>query len=175
MAKHFPLQREGEELILLVRRHWTIIAKPVGRLIFFHFVPLFLFVFLFGVLEWEIPSQGLGYIAMILLSSLYFLFIWLFYFHEFVDYHCDVWIVTNERILSIELAGLFNHTTAELNLYRVQDVTTEIKGKTQTFLNFGNVHIQTAGEIQRFVFEEVPHPQAIAQVITRLHRNLMRQ
>ncbi|MFH1621023.1 MAG: PH domain-containing protein [Patescibacteria group bacterium] len=109
------------------------------------------------------------YFAIFIMSaSLFFLFGLLFLFQYFLDYWCDVFIVTDKRILDIEQKGLFSRTVSELRLYRTQDVTTEVKGIMHSIFDYGDVFIQTAGEKQRFVFEDVPHPTQIAKLILEL-------
>ena len=51
-----------------------------------------------------------------------------FAFIEFTDYYLDTWIVTTERIISIEQKGLFERTASELDLISVQDATAEVHG-----------------------------------------------
>lgn len=165
---HFPDQRKDEQVILLLRRHWTVIAGHVARLAMFMIVPVVVFGLLYS-LGWTVEVGGPLYVLAIMAVSLYYIFIWIFYFHEFVDYHLDIWIVTDQRIVSIEQAGLFNRTTSEHSILKVQDVTAEVKGKTQTFLDFGYVHVQTAAESQRFVFSQVPQPRTVAKIIMKVH------
>jgi len=38
----------------------------------------------------------------------------------------------------------------------------------QTFLDYGNVHIQTAGERTRFIFKNVPQPERVKEQIIAL-------
>ncbi|MFA6028116.1 MAG: PH domain-containing protein [Patescibacteria group bacterium] len=161
----FPGQFPDEKVIFLVRRHWSVIFKFVCRLIIAHFVPIAVFLILYYLLEWEIPTEGPMYVAMVMVVSTYYLGIWLLYIHEYVDYHLDIWVLTNKRVVSIEQEGLFKRTTAELTLNKIQDVSSEIRGKVQTFLNFGNVYVKTASDNQRFVFEEVAKPQEVARIV----------
>ena len=164
---HFPGQLEGEEMIFMVRRHWSIIFVHISRLMAGHIIAACIFAFLVYFLNWQLPYDGPLYVIMIMVISLYFLGIWLFYIYEFVDYHLDIWILTNQRILNIEQDGLFRRTVSELDILKIQDVTSELHGKVQTFLNYGNVHIQTAAAKQRFVFEQVGHPQDIARHVIK--------
>ena len=41
---------------------------------------------------------------------------------------------------------------------RIQNATSEVHGIISTFLDYGDVYIQTAGTKQRSVFKKVPHP-----------------
>lgn len=101
-------------------------------------------------------------------GSVFYLYGLLFLFQYFLDYWLDVFIVTDKRILDIEQKGLFNRTVSELRLYRTQDVTTEVKGFWHTMFDYGDVFVQTAGEKERFIFEDVPHPEHVAKLILEL-------
>ena len=91
------------------------------------------------------------------------------YFHQFVDYRLDTWIITNERIIDMQQLGLFDRVISELNINKVQDVTAEVHGQIQTFLDYGNVYIQTAGVQERFIFYSVPHPEEVARLIIQVN------
>lgn len=105
---------------------------------------------------------------IVILASMYFMSVWLFTFIEFTDYYLDTWIVTNQRIISIEQHGLFHRTASELDLASVQDSTAEIHGFWQTIFNYGQVHVQTAGEKQRFHFKNIDNPERVKEVVNRL-------
>jgi len=132
-------------------------------------IPPIAFVVVLFTIDIDFTPGTVPYILLVEGVSLYYLFTLLSYFHNFIDYHLDIWIVTDQRVISIEQNGLFNRVVSELNIGRIQDVTSEMKGKVQTFLHYGQVHIQTAGEAERFVFEEVPQPDKVAQVILQVH------
>ncbi len=169
----FPGQRKNEKVVLLLRRHWMIIAKHVMQVSVLMVVPVVVVGFLFA-LGWEIEVNGPVYVLAIMALSFYYMFIWLLFYHEFLDYHLDVWIVTTQRIVSIEQQGLFKHIASEHPIEKVQDVTAEVKGKRQTFLNYGHVHVQTAAENQRFVFLEVPEPKKVARVVMEVHNMVVK-
>lgn len=173
--KTFPGVRPDEEIILLLRRHWRLIIGYILRLAISGIVPIIIYLLLFYTLNLEIEEGGLIYIILILGASIYYLFIWALFFHEWIDYYLDVWIVTNRRILNIEQEGFFNRTISEQNIERVQDVTSEVKGRLETFLDFGDVYVQTAGEEKRFVFEQIPHPYQVAEKIIEIHNKVARE
>ena len=68
------------------------------------------------------------FIALVLLASAYYLGALMFFFSNFVAFHLDVLIVTNDRLVDVEQNGLFSRTVAEVDLYQIQDVTSEVKG-----------------------------------------------
>lgn len=172
---HFPTQRPNEHVILLLRRHWTVLAKHVTQLIISLLLPPVVVALAYYFTEFRIDTTSPLYILAIEAVSLYYLFSFLAYFHDFVDYHLDIWVVTDQRVVSVEQQGLFNRVVSELNIQRIQDVSSQMKGKVQTFLDYGYVHIQTAGEQQRFIFEQVSHPAEVAKVILQVHDRAVHQ
>lgn len=106
--------------------------------------------------------------ALLLLISAYVLTILLLFFHNFIDYYLDVWVVTNERLLNIEQKGFFSRVIAEIRYYRVQDVASEVKGIISTLFNYGDVTVQTAGTQPRFTMKQVPNAHAVARRIHTL-------
>lgn len=163
---HFTGQRENEEVIEVIHRHWLNIIVQ--------FLTLFLLtILLLGgavLLPLFFPTLLNGSMPTLLpfIENTFFLFIWLFGFLIWIDYYFDVWIITNERIVNIEQCGLFNRYISELNFRTIQDVTTVVAGIIPTVFNFGEVFVQTAGEQERFLFHMVPDPYHIKDVIMKL-------
>lgn len=165
------LLHKNEEIIMMLRRDKWVITKMImfyGTLLI---VPVILIVLLdIYAPVWlaEHYSDELKKIIFVLSTSLYYMFVWVFLFRAWIDYYLDVWFVTNERIVSIEQNGLFSRTIAEQKLYRIQDVYGEVHGIVATFLDFGNVTIQTAGTNEYFIFKEIPKPHQVARNIAKL-------
>lgn len=171
---HFPGQHDGERVLLVLRRHPFVFVLVTAAFVLFALLPLFV--------RFLIPEsffqnlQGTVWEVLVTVAlSMYFLFLWLFFAYAWVDYYLDLWIVTDERIVNIEQAGFFNRVISEQRLLRVQDVTSDVKGLVPTFLDYGNVFVQTAGERGRFVFEQVPHPDLVKKVVLLAHEEALRQ
>lgn len=98
--------------------------------------------------------------------SLYMMILFLFLFLFWMDYYLDMWIITDRRIIAIEQKGLFRREVAEILLPRVQDVTIEISGIIETFLKFGTIKIQTAGE-REFTINNIPRLYEIKDIILK--------
>ncbi|MGB0757515.1 MAG: PH domain-containing protein [Patescibacteria group bacterium] len=164
------LHPREEVLILLRRDSWVLI-----RMVFFYGTLLLAPILLFVILQlyataWlsEQWSDQVFQIILVLSVSLYYMFVWVFFFRSWLDYYLDVWFVTNERVVSIEQQGLFSRSIAEQKLYRIQDVYAEVRGVVATFFDFGNVTIQTAGASEFFIFKEIPRPHQVARNIAKL-------
>jgi len=163
-------KRENEHVILIVRRHWFDILKQFFTIILALFLwagSFFLFSFL---IQNSFLSENLHYLILLFQSS-FVLLIWLYSFLVWIDYYFDVWIITTEKIINIEQKGLFLRHTSELQILKIQDVSTEVKGLIPSILNYGEVHIQSAGTVNRFLFHNVPDPYAIKKIIMDLQKN----
>ena len=159
----------GEKVILKVRKHPLVFFVDS----FFCFVLLIAPLALWGIasflrIEYEIPQESIIGLIIVLVASLYYLTALLFLLFSFFTYFLDRWVVTEKHIIDVEQTSLFSRTVAKQEISRIQDVTAEVKGFFQTIFNFGNVYIQTAGEQERFLFENVPNPNGIVQTIMRV-------
>ncbi|MEI6144248.1 MAG: PH domain-containing protein [Candidatus Berkelbacteria bacterium] len=165
-GKFFPSQVSGERVFLLIRRHWIVFAT----IIFFVVVLLIpvLVLIIYWVSNPDVFSGPIGNFAIIIGGS-YTLTALGLLLYGFVNYYLDVYIVTNKRIVDIKQKGFFSREIAELHLHQIQDVEAEVEGFLQTLIHFGSIHIQTAGERENFIFEDVPHPYTLAKQIIELH------
>lgn len=163
------INQKSYEKILFVRRRHPITFVPY--VIFF----LLLLTAPFG-LYWLVTHSSLnqffqnqtGFIISILGASLYYLSCYLFFYTNFVTFHLDLWIVTNDRLLDMEQNGLFHRTVAELDLYQIQDASSEVNGFFPSLFNYGNISLQTAGEIPKFTFKNVANPNQLREQILQL-------
>lgn len=165
----FPGHDEGEVVKAIMRRHWVRLFKHSLWFILETLIPVAAATLLLLFTEIRVEVGSLPYILAMLGLSLYYLYILLFFFADVVDHHLDIWVITDKRLVSIEQKGMFHRVVAEQPVLKVQDVTHEVHGKLQTLMDFGNVHIQTAGEKERFIFAEVSHPDQVAKLILKTH------
>jgi hypothetical protein len=84
----------------------------------------------------------------------------------------DVWIVTDQRIINIEQKGLFSRVVSELELENIQDITSDVRGVIATFLNYGDLFVQTAAEKERFIFRNIPDPYKVKDMIMNLQEKV---
>ena len=157
----------GEKIVKIIRKDVFILFNKVLMLFALITLPL-IFFYLFFLNSSTIYDNPIVYPLVILGTSVYYLFVWVFFFFSFIDYYLDVWIITNQRIIDIEQRGFFSRVISEQKLFRVQDVTSETHGVWSTMLKFGYVYVQTAGAKSRFVFEDVPDPNGVRDVIIKL-------
>ena len=163
---HFPGQHEDENIILFLRRHWYIFFKRL-LLVLLAIIALGVIYVLINVATPNLRESEFNNLILFG-ESLATLFIWNIFFILWLDFYLDAWIVTNERIINIEQKGFFSRNISELKLTKIQDVTSEIIGVIPTLLNYGNIYVQTAAEVERFTFYEIPNPNYVKNVIVQL-------
>jgi len=166
----FP-QKSYEKVVYLLRRHWITFFGSAFFYAILLAIPLGFYVFIgyaFPDILANLLTGQVLFPIVVLAVSIYYLSIWLFLFTGFIDYYLDLWTVTTDRIVSIEQEGLFSRTISEVDLYKIQDVTSEVNGFLPTVFNYGTIYIQTATEKERFVFEQVPNPNEIRERILGL-------
>lgn len=163
---HFKGQHEDEHISHVIHRHWFAILVQFIGIAFVLALLIVSSIVLHVVFGTNAPSILDPSLVRFIESTL-FLFIWFSIFFLWIDYWFDVWIVTDQRIVDIEQKGLFVREISELNISRIQDVTSEITGFIPSILNYGDVFIQTAGEQERFVLRQVPDPNAIKDMIMK--------
>jgi len=165
--KYLPHKKDDEQIVFFLRRHWFIIIKIIFVYGILALIPaLFYWVLVNGAEIWL--NNELAKTFLVLLGFTYYLFWWLLLYHAWLDYYLDIWIVTSHRVINIEQKGLFNRFIAEHKLFRIQDVVSKQQGMLPTLLNYGEVHIQTAGSEKTVVFEQVSRPHYVAQETIKL-------
>lgn len=164
---HLPGSDLQETQVYTYRAHPVTLLPLLFSVIFLIAIPPGVYAS-FSAFQPELLADQGRMTLFVLGASVFFLFGTLFLFQMFIDFWLDVFIVTDKRILDIEQQGLFSRTVSELRLFRVQDVTAEVKGFWRTMFNYGNVFIQTAAEKERFEFTNIANPNEIAKMILDL-------
>lgn len=156
-----------EHLVFATRRHPITFVPYVLWFIVLLSIPAALYFVLSSMIN-PLLEGSISRPLLVLLASAYYLSVALFFYSYFITFHLDLWIVTNDRLLDIEQKTLFSRTIAEVDLYQIQDVTSEIKGFFPSLFNYGNVILQTAAAIPRFTFKNVANPNNIREQILDL-------
>jgi hypothetical protein len=166
----FPGQQENEKIYVITRQHWVVFGMKL--LVWLMFAAILIIV------DWLIETYApvlktspyIDYLNLV--RSIYLMFLVLGLLIAWAMYYLNMQIVTNERIVDITQTSLLHHTISELHLSRIEDVTAEVHGLSQTFLDYGNVYVQTAGEMVRFEFDRIPNPAKVNKLILDLYEAL---
>jgi membrane protein YdbS with pleckstrin-like domain len=160
-------QKPYEHVEYVLRRHpITFVPKIIVFLILF-FAPFALY----SPLQTTFPNLLSGPVSfplIVLFISIYLLTILLFFYTMFTTFYLDVSVITNDRIVDIEQLGLFANSTGELDLFRIQDVTSEVKGIFATLFDYGTVFITTASNNSNIILHNIHHPNNIRNALIRL-------
>lgn len=162
----FPGQREGETIHLIVRRHLIVLLPSFIFLSLMIIVPLLIYIMIINLLPTY--QQNILNSLFFLIFTIYLGFVWIAGFIVWADYYLDVWIVTNYRLLDIEQKGFFHRTISELDLRRVQDISSTVTGLIPTIFSFGTIQIQTAAKLNKFTMETIPRPITVRRKIVEL-------
>jgi hypothetical protein len=108
------------------------------------------------------------YTSGLLFTSIYYLSVVLFFYAYFVAFHLDLWIITNDRLLDVQQKTLFARTVSEVDLYQIQDASSEVHGIFPSIFNYGNIILQTASAVPKFTFRNVGNPNKLREAILHL-------
>jgi len=159
------LEKE-ESIVIVARKHWFILFAQAFFLVFLFLAP-------FGVLyayeefnlsQFLTPHSDYSYLFLALTLA-WFLLLWIIFFVMWTNYYLDCLVLTNRRLMDIEQKALFSRTVSTLRLEKIQDVSTDVSGIVATFLDFGDIKIQTAGQEKDFLVKGIAHPYVVKNKI----------
>lgn len=149
-----------EKVMMTIRRHWFVIFSQSLVVSILALVPLIIF-FSFGDFLKIFLTNNL----FLFFYTLWLLYLWIYFSIIFLEYYLDVWIITNKRLIALQQISLFNREISEFPLEKIQDITVEINGVIETFLNFGDIIVETAGEEKELEFRQIPNPEESKNLI----------
>lgn len=157
---HFETQDVQEEVLVIVRAHWLTNIPWVFIAILLFFAPQVLAFF--PLLEgFPLRFQTAFVVVWYLVTLMYT-------FERFLSWFFNLAIITDERIVDINFNGLTGRKIADAELDKIQDVTFTNSGVFGTIFNYGDVLVQTAAEMVQFVFDDVPQPARVAEILQKL-------
>ena len=155
---------DDEHILLQVRKHWFLLCVQVCGIFFSAILPLFLAYFFFRFVDVSfLGNQATG--ILIAFYAAWLIIMWMTLFSIWTNYYLDMWIVTNKRLIAIDQNGFFHRTVSSFRLERMQDIQVSVRGIIATFLGYGTLDIQTAGEEDHFKVFGLPDPADIKSVI----------
>lgn len=160
----FKAQEKDEIIILFLRKHLITNLKWIIIGTFFLLIPLFGIPFV--NLNQPILFLPIRFIIIFLLF--YYLLIFSYFYVSFVTWFFNIGLITNKRIIDIDLIYLiYKHMTAT-KLSLTQEVSSVKSGVMSTFFDYGDIFIQTAGATINVEFEAAPKPETAVHIIENL-------
>lgn len=160
--KHINLENE-EEVLLIVREHIFSLGGKILIWLTVTLIPFGLQILIKPYIESYAASNGIY--MWNLIKDVYLLLAVLALFVILTIYYLNVYIVTNKRVIDMDQIGITHHRTSETHMNRIQDVSASLKGVWGSLFNFGDVDVQSAGDIAKITFEKVPKPKKVKRVI----------
>lgn len=155
-----------EKIEKVLRRHWFTFVPVILLFIALGLAPGFVYYIFINtndVLDVVVYKE-----IAVLFVSVYYLFLYSLFFALFIDFHLDMWIISNDRLIDVNQKGLFSRMVTEVDLYLIQEITSEQHGLFGHIFNYGDVYIQTAGAMPRVVFMDVKNPHGIRNLLIHL-------
>lgn len=152
-----------EKLITIIRRHFfgifiiyvqTIVALMIGIGLIYLLLPNFV----------DRSRDDIYKIVGVISGSVVILMVLILVIATIIYYSSRL-IVTDKNITQVIQVGLFNRKVSQLSIANIEDVTALKKGIFATFLNYGILNIETAGEQVNFIFNYCPNPDYYARQI----------
>ena len=160
----FENQEQDEEIVLLVRRDLiTNIPWIATTLILIFILPL---IVLFS--DFFSPFFQISPATQLVAILFYYLIVFGFILVEFTLWYFNVGLVTNKRIIDLDVSGILYKHTAETRLELIEDVSYSQVGSIRSVFNYGDVLIQTAAKFANFEFDRAPEPAKIVRIIASM-------
>ncbi|RJQ27433.1 hypothetical protein C4577_01215 [Candidatus Parcubacteria bacterium] len=163
----FEHQDSDEEIILLVRRHFATNIPWIAAIIFLVIIPIILAPFLTIIF----PFINISILTKTSIFIFYYLIIFGYFLINFSSWYFHIGILTNKRIIDIDIINTLHRNVAQTKLDLIEDVSYTQIGGLRSILGYGDVLIQTAGELKNFEFDRVPDPGKIINILSNLIGN----
>ncbi len=147
MDEVFEGQREGEEVLLVFRRHIIALRKGFySILIPFLIASLPTLIFPGEFLYLYIAFGGLAF-GLIL------------FFYHWIGWYYTLFILTNQRLRQSTQNGLFGKSVIDLPVSKIQNISYTIPGLSGEMFKFGTIVIQTyVGDL---ILDMIDHPARV--------------
>jgi len=157
----FAVVPPGDETIIWRKHWWILFTELVG--------PVTLLIILLAIIvlwtQFELPAVG----QYVWLVGVIFTLLWIVW--RTIDWRNDLYILTPDRVIDIEKRPFILEDRLEASLGMIQDVGYTQPGFIRMTLDFGNVYLETAGELGRLTFDNVPNPRQVQREIMRRVRD----
>lgn len=161
----FRNQEPDEKILLLLRAHFITNILWIITALILAFIPIGI-----GVLGIDIRSF-LSFFPeryFLVLTIFYYLLILTYALVNFITWYYNVFLVTQRRIVDIDFSDIVYHNVALTKLSLVEDVHYTQIGFIASLFNFGDLFVQTAGELKNFEALKVPRPNDAVNIIENL-------
>lgn len=151
-----------EDIVLIVRSHWIAYLPSILLAILILIIPI---VFLAISFSYPLIGSPVLYTGVLVLAGAISINVFI---TTVLRWYYTVNIITDQRIVVIEMSNAFSHTYSEAQLEKIEDVTHKNVGWLSTFFDIGDVLIDTAGHGIDFHLKTLPRPRDVQDVLNDL-------
>lgn len=156
----FETKDSDEEIILMLRQHPIINLKWIV-------ITAILLVCLSLVEKTNVFSLlPSGYPLIIKMA--WYLATYIYAVEGFFHWYFNVYFITKRRVIDVDFFNIISKRVTDAEIDKIQDVTYTNSGAIGTVFNYGEISIQTSGEAREIAFENVPHPDKVADILDDL-------
>ncbi|MBY0111121.1 PH domain-containing protein [Patescibacteria group bacterium] len=159
----------GEHILASIRKHWLVYVGGAIPYAVFAYLPVIV-IELFARNDLLSQSGAAVYVSyenpwILFVLGIWWLFVWMAAFSDFMRYFLDVWIITNKRIIDVEQHDFFSREVTSLFLDRVEDVTMDVTGFFHTLFGFGTITAQSAGATEKITLPGIGNPKHVRDLL----------
>ncbi len=159
-----------EHIILVARKHWFILIVEIASVLIATSIAIFLVIGAETLLP-DTILQAIGTDRLIAFNAFFLSLLILFSLMSvsvmFTNFYLDLLLVTNKQLVDCDQRRLFFRDVAVVPIRNIIDVKAETQGIIQTFLHYGTIHVQTAGETKEVIVRGVARPFEVKDTIMR--------
>lgn len=161
----FETQEDEEVVKLFLRQHVITLVMPFLLVVVLAIAPMVLLPFFgrFLPLPFTLPT---GYI--IVGTAFWYVVTFGVALMSFLRWFFNIYIVTDQRVVDIDFIHLLYKEFSEARIDRIQDIGFRSGGILAAFFDYGDVTIETAGEVPNLEFSAVPMPGKVVETISQL-------
>ncbi len=155
-------QDDDEKTIIFLRADFFTNFSWIFSTILFALLPLFLPLLL------NLTNLSVDFLPLrliILIISFYYLILIGYAFANFVTWFYTIGIATDKKAFDIDFNNLSSIDVSTVNLQDASDAKYSQLGFFQSFFDYGDVTITIEATKEKLVFEKVPKPALVADIV----------
>lgn len=160
----FQNQEADEEVVLLIRRDFITNVPWIISILLLSLVPIVLFF----TVPIFFPNISVSQLLITLSFSFYYVVLFAFAVLYFTIWYFNVGLVTNKRIIDLDVANILVKETSEARLSSIADISYTQVGGIRGIFDYGDVRVLTETYEQNIEFDRAPNPNMIRRVIGEL-------
>jgi hypothetical protein len=157
---NFSERGENEIIYVVLRSHWFTNIHWLTIAILMIFAP--------SLVKFIPMNLTIPFGISLILFLFWYLVTFAFILEQFISWYFDIFIISNLRVIDIDVKNILDRSFKEAQIDRIQDISYKVAGVSQTLFNYGSVVIETAGENPEISFEKVSNPAKVLKVLQYL-------